>query len=101
MLFPTPQQTNLPAFSPHCPFIAERQAGKLNINFKVIGLTRFGIKPESTGLEADALITGLYEPVFITFYYFMAKKIPQLLQHFQSNAKIDCFIFRKLLVHLT
>ena len=27
--FPTAQQANLPACSPHCPFNAERQAGKL------------------------------------------------------------------------
>ena len=27
--FPTAQQVNLPACSPHCPFNAERQAGKL------------------------------------------------------------------------
>ena len=27
--FPTAQQVNLPASSPHCPFNAERQAGKL------------------------------------------------------------------------
>ena len=29
----------------------------MNINFKVIGLTRLGIKPKSTAPEADALIT--------------------------------------------
>ena len=27
--FPTAQQVNLPAWSSHCPFNAERQAGKL------------------------------------------------------------------------
>ena len=27
--FPTAQQVNLPTSSPHCPFNAERQAGKL------------------------------------------------------------------------
>ena len=50
------QQVNLPACSPHCPFNAERQAGKdVNSNFKVIGLTRLGIKPESTAQVTDAL----------------------------------------------
>ena len=29
----------------------------MNSNFKVIGLTRLGIKPESTALEANALTT--------------------------------------------
>ena len=29
----------------------------MNTNFKVIGLTRFGIKPESIPPEADALTT--------------------------------------------
>ena len=29
--------------------------GNCEYNFKVIGLTRFGIKPESTAQEADAL----------------------------------------------
>ena len=29
----------------------------MNIHFKVIGLTRLGIKPKSTAPEADALIT--------------------------------------------
>ena len=48
MPLPTAQQVNLPACSPHCPFNAERQV-------KVIGLTRLGIKPESTAQETDAL----------------------------------------------
>ena len=29
----------------------------MNTNFTVIGLTHFGIKPESTALEADVLTT--------------------------------------------
>ena len=29
----------------------------MNTNFKVIGLTRLGMKPESTGPKADALTT--------------------------------------------
>ena len=29
----------------------------MKINFKVIGLTRLGIKPESTAPEADAVTT--------------------------------------------
>ena len=56
MPFPTAQQANLPACSPHYPINAERQAGKaVNTNFKVIGLTRLGIKPESTAQETGAL----------------------------------------------
>ena len=56
MPFPTAQQVNLPACSPHCPFNAKRQAGEaVNTNVKVIGLTRLGIKPESTAQETDAL----------------------------------------------
>ena len=33
----------------------------MNTNFKVIGLTLVGIKPESTAPEADALATRLSE----------------------------------------
>ena len=33
----------------------------MNTNFKVIGLTRLGIKPKSTAPEADALTTRLSE----------------------------------------
>ena len=33
----------------------------MNTNFKVIGLTRLGIKPESTAPEADALTTRPFE----------------------------------------
>ena len=51
--FPTAQQVNLPSCFLHCPFNAERQAG--NTNFIVIGLTRLGIKPESTAQKTDAL----------------------------------------------
>ena len=59
MPFPTARQENLPACSRHCPFNAEHQTGKVNANFEVIGLTRLGIKPESTAPEADALLTRL------------------------------------------
>ena len=61
MPFPTAQQVNLPACSPHCPAKAERQAGSCDCHFEVIGLTRFGIKPESTAPEADALTTRSFE----------------------------------------
>ena len=37
----------------------------MNINFKVIGLTRLGIKPESTAPEADALTTRPSELYFL------------------------------------
>ena len=58
MPFPTALQVNLPACSPHCPLNAERQAGKLRVPiFKVIGLTRLGIKPTSTAPEVDAFTT--------------------------------------------
>ena len=64
-------QVNLPACSPHCPFNAERQAGEaVNSNFKVIGLTRLGIKTQSTALEADALTTRPSELLFGTCYNF-------------------------------
>ena len=33
----------------------------MNTNFNVIGLTRLGIKPESSAPEADALTTPPYE----------------------------------------
>ena len=63
MPLPTAQQPNLPACSLHCPFNSERQASKeaVNTNFKVIGLTRLGIKLKSTAPEADALTTRPFE----------------------------------------
>ena len=33
----------------------------MNTNFKVIGLTRLGIKPKSTAPEAEVLTTGTSE----------------------------------------
>ena len=36
--FPTAQQVNLPACLPHCPFKAERQAGKQFLAFKLSSL---------------------------------------------------------------
>ena len=58
MLFPTAQQLNLPACSSHCLFNDERQAGRetVNINFRVIGLTPLGIKPEFTAAERTLLL---------------------------------------------
>ena len=47
------QQVYLPACSPHCLI----NAASLNTSFSVIGLTRLGIKPESTAPEADAHTT--------------------------------------------
>ena len=41
----------------------------VNINFKVIGLTRLGIKPKSTAPEADALITRPSELLTIRIKY--------------------------------
>ena len=46
----------------------------MNTNFKVIGLTRLGIKPKSTAPETDALTTRLSEqlisglPLTISFF---------------------------------
>ena len=58
MPFPTAQQVNFPACSPHCFINAERQVGKLcNRNVKIIDFTRIGIKPESTAPKADAIYT--------------------------------------------
>ena len=64
-------QVTLPACSQRCPFNAERQAGEaVNSNFKVIGLTRLGIKTQSTALEADALTTRPSELLIGTCYNF-------------------------------
>ena len=64
-------RVNLPVCSPHCPFNAERQAGEaVNSNFKVIGLTRLGIKTLSTAPEADARTTRPSEPLIGTCYNF-------------------------------
>ena len=64
-------QVNLSACSQRCPFNAERQAREaVNSNFKVIGLTRLGIKTQSTALEADALTTRPSELFIGTCYNF-------------------------------
>ena len=42
----------------------------VNTNFKVIGLTRLGIKTQSTALEADALTTRPSELLIGTCYSF-------------------------------
>ena len=64
-------QVNLPACSPHCPFNAKRQAGEAeDSNVKVIGLTRLGIKTQSTALEVDALTTRPSELLIGTCYNF-------------------------------
>ena len=60
VLFPKAQQVDFPACSANCPFTAEGGASSreaVNTNFKVIGLTRLGIKRKSTAPEADALTT--------------------------------------------
>ena len=59
MLFPTAQQANLPACSSHGHLMLSFSREAVNINFKVIGLTRLGIKPKSTAPEADVLTTRL------------------------------------------
>ena len=52
-------QVNLQVCSSHCPLMlsVKQVACAVNTNFKVIGLTRLGIKPESTDLEENALTT--------------------------------------------
>ena len=40
----------------------------MNTNFKVIGLTRLGIKPESTAPEADDLTTQSFELLKISYF---------------------------------
>ena len=69
MPLPTTQEVNLPACFPHCPFNAKRPLRRevVNINLKVIGLTRLGIKPESTASEADTLTTRPSE-LFVTHF---------------------------------
>ena len=63
-------QVNLPACSQR-RFNVERQAGEaVNSNFKVNGLTRLGIKTQSTALEADALTTWPSELLIRTCYNF-------------------------------
>ena len=61
MPLPTAQQLNLPACSPHCPFIAESQASKLWIPILKLLVwpdSESSIKPESTAApEVDALTT--------------------------------------------
>ena len=41
----------------------------MNTNFKVIGLTQFGIKPKSTAPEADALTTRPSEQLLLNVIF--------------------------------
>ena len=52
----------------------------VNTNFKVIGLTRLGIKPESTGPEADAFTTRPSE-LLCTGYYHIADELAVKFQN--------------------
>ena len=64
-------QVNLPACSQRCSVNAERQAEEaMNSSFKVIGLTRLGIKTQPTAFEADALTTRPSELLIGTCYNF-------------------------------
>ena len=47
----------------------------MNPNSKVIGLTRLGIKPKSTALEADAHTTRPSELLNTFLYKYVAEKI--------------------------
>ena len=89
MPFPTTQLVNLPACSPDCPFNAERQLSReaVNTNFKVIGLTRLGIKAKSTALEADVLTTRPSE---------LSK--PPSVQHLNTNTIISASSFTVMMV---
>ena len=55
MPFPTATHVNLPA----CSSLSSREAE--DTDFKVIGLTRLGIKPKSAASKAYALTTRLSE----------------------------------------
>ena len=63
----------------HCPFNAERQAGKMGMPiFIVLGLTRSGIKPERTfSLKRSLLRRGWTPPISKFFlrvvYYFIGQ----------------------------
>ena len=87
MSFPTAQQVNLPACSPHCPFIAvaakasnaTTQLPSLNNTTQatltfVIGLARLEIKPKFTSPEADALTTRSSE-LLISFLWRMKETV--------------------------
>ena len=56
MPYSAAQQVNLLACSPSVHLML-RSREAVNTNFKVIGLTRLGIKPMSTAAEAYALTT--------------------------------------------
>ena len=68
----------------------------MNTNFKVIGLTRLGIKPESTAPEAEALITRPSKllnkrklRLFVTIFYAVAKTILNLYLNVKAENKLD------------
>ena len=63
----------------------------MNINFKVIGLTRLGIKPKSTALEANALTTRLsellqtHDKAHVTVFFTQGHFDTSFFFFFQSN----------------
>ena len=69
MSFPT-AQANLPACSPRGPFNSERQA--VNTNFRIIGLTRLGIRPVSAAPEADACTSRSSELLLCNKYFYIS-----------------------------
>ena len=65
----------------------------MNTNFKVIGLTRVGIKPKFTVAEADALITQPSELLFtnyksnlLFFTNYKSEKLSEKLRRFFNSA---------------
>ena len=70
----------------------------MNTNFKIIGLTRLGIKPESTAPEADALTTRPSELLNARFALIMNLKFcPSLIVFLGLHLKVEK---RDLIVHL-
>ena len=65
----------------------------MNTNFKVIGLTRLGIKPKSTAREADTLITHQSELfnyyVVLTFEYIRSVTKQQVFVAYLSQCFTD------------
>ena len=68
----------------------------MNTNFKAIGLTRLGIKPESTAPEAEALITRPSKLLnkrklrfFVTMFYAIAETILNLYLNVKAENKLD------------
>ena len=72
----------------------------MNTNFKVIGLTRLGIKPKSTDPEADALTTPPSELYVLNSCVRFFNRKYKMLSHHKDNKNSKTAVVRLPFVRL-